>query len=64
MEDEALEILRAALSVEIQRPRNLAQAINERFAVLGGVDLPPSHGSRFNLPWTSANDCPRHPCHL
>jgi antitoxin FitA len=41
MEDEAREILRDALSTEIPRPRNLAQAIHERFAALGGVDLPP-----------------------
>ena len=40
MEDEARDILRSALSTEIPRPRNLAQAINERFGVLGGVDLP------------------------
>ena len=31
------DILRSALSTEIPRPRNLGQAINERF---GGVDLP------------------------
>jgi len=33
-------ILRSALSTEIPRPRNLGQAINERFGALGGVDLP------------------------
>ena len=31
MEDEARDILRSALSTEIPRPRNLGQAINERF---------------------------------
>ncbi|MBN9465839.1 MULTISPECIES: FitA-like ribbon-helix-helix domain-containing protein [Caulobacteraceae] len=41
MEDEARDILRSALSTEIPRPRNLGQAINERFGELGGVDLPP-----------------------
>jgi plasmid stability protein len=40
MEDEVRDILRAALSTEMPRPRDLGQAINERFAVLGGVDLP------------------------
>jgi plasmid stability protein len=40
MEDEARDILRSALSTEIPRPRNLGQAINERFGELGGVDLP------------------------
>lgn len=40
MEDEARDILRAALSTETPRPRNLGQAIHERFAALGGVDLP------------------------
>jgi antitoxin FitA len=40
MEDEARDILRSALSTEIPRPRNLGQAINERFVALGAVDLP------------------------
>jgi plasmid stability protein len=40
MEDEARDILRSALSTESPRPRNLGQAINERFGALGGVDLP------------------------
>ena len=40
MEDEARDILRSALSAEIPRPRNLGQAINERFGEQGGVDLP------------------------
>ncbi len=40
MEDEARDILRSALSTEIPRPRNLGQAIHERFGPLGGVDLP------------------------
>lgn len=41
MEDEVREILRAALSVQNHPPRNLADAIRERFHALGGVDLPP-----------------------
>lgn len=40
MEDEARDILRSALSTDEPRARNLAQAIHERFAALGGVDLP------------------------
>jgi plasmid stability protein len=40
MEDEARDILRSALSTEIPRPRDLGQAIHERFGPLGGVDLP------------------------
>jgi antitoxin FitA len=40
MEDEARDILRAALSTEIPRPRDLGQAIRARFAESGGVDLP------------------------
>lgn len=40
MEDEARDILRSALSTDEPRPRNLAQAIHERFGSLGGVDLP------------------------
>ncbi len=39
MEDEARDILRSALSTDEPRPRNLGQAINERFGALGGVDL-------------------------
>ena len=40
MEDEARDILRSALSTDDPRPRNLGQAIHERFGSLGGVDLP------------------------
>jgi len=40
MEDEARDILRSALSTEVPRPRNLGQAINERFRALDGVELP------------------------
>lgn len=40
MEDEARDILRSALSTEIPRPRSLGQAIHDRFAAIGGVDLP------------------------
>lgn len=40
MEDEARDILRAALSRESAAPANLADAIHNRFKPLGGVDLP------------------------
>jgi plasmid stability protein len=40
MEEEARDILRAALSAEPRRARDLGQAIRDRFAPLGGVDLP------------------------
>jgi plasmid stability protein len=39
MEDEARNILRAALARDTNVPRNLAQAIRERFEPLGGVEL-------------------------
>lgn len=40
MEEEARDILRAALNRESRHPTNLAAAIRARFAPLGGVDLP------------------------
>ena len=40
MEDEARNILRAALADGATTPRNLADAIRERFQPLGGIDLP------------------------
>jgi plasmid stability protein len=40
MEEEAREILRAALSTPVQT-ENLAEAIRRRFEPLGGVDLEP-----------------------
>jgi antitoxin FitA len=40
MEDEARDILRVALNREPAKPANLATAIRERFAPLGGVELP------------------------
>jgi plasmid stability protein len=42
MEEEARDILRSALSTELPPPRDLGQTIHERFAKLGGVDLPPA----------------------
>lgn len=39
MEEEARDILRAALSVEQAVPRDLAAAIRSRIEAVGGVDL-------------------------
>ena len=39
MEDEARNILRAALAEEVTAPRNLAETIRRRFKPLGGIDL-------------------------
>lgn len=48
MEEEARDILRAALSSEPMNPVSLGQVIHERFAALGGIDLPevPREASR------------------
>jgi len=40
IEDEARDILRSVLSQEAGGTVNLADAIRQRFAPLGGVDLP------------------------
>lgn len=50
MEDEARDILRSALSTEIPRPRNLAEAISERFGEFGGVDLPDAPREAIGAP--------------
>lgn len=39
MEEEARNILRAALAKDAAKPRNLALAIRQRFEPLGGVEL-------------------------
>jgi antitoxin FitA len=39
MEDEARNILRTAVAKDAATPRNLAQAIRNRFGPLGGVEL-------------------------
>ena len=39
MEEEARDILRAALSASATHPGNLAEAIRARFGPLGGADL-------------------------
>jgi plasmid stability protein len=40
MEEEAREILRAALSGRRAPARNLAESIRQRLAAVGGVELP------------------------
>ena len=40
MEQEAREILRAALTGKRGTERNMAESIRQRFATLGGVELP------------------------
>ena len=40
MEEEAREILRAALSQEEDGSQCLARRVNQRFAEVGGVELP------------------------
>ena len=40
MEEEARDILCAALSTELPAPRDLGLAIHRRFAKHGGIDLP------------------------
>ena len=39
MEDEARNILREALADDASTPRNLADAVRQRFQPLGGVEL-------------------------
>lgn len=39
MEEEARNILRAALAEQLARPANLAEVIRRRFQPFGGVDL-------------------------
>lgn len=60
MEEEARHILRAALAKETATPRNLAEAIRQRFQPLGGEELrlparepmrdPPKPGKQARTP--------------
>ncbi len=50
MEDEARNILRAALAGEATTPRNLADAIRARFQPLGGIDLQLPARERMRAP--------------
>lgn len=40
MEEEVRAILRAAVSTDDRQPRNLAEAVHNLFAPLGGIELP------------------------
>jgi antitoxin FitA len=45
MEEEARNILRAALAADGSTPRNLAEAMRQRFEPLGGIEIEaPSRG--------------------
>lgn len=50
MEDEARDILRAALSTEQARSRSLVEAIRARVAPLGGVALEPLPREEIRMP--------------
>jgi plasmid stability protein len=50
MEDEARNILRAALAKDATTPRNLAQTIRQRFQPLGGVELTPPERQPIRKP--------------
>lgn len=50
MEDEARNILRAALAKDATTPRNLAQTIRQRFEPLGGVELTPPERQPMRKP--------------
>jgi plasmid stability protein len=50
MEEEARDILRAALANSESPTKDLATAIRERFAPLGGVDLPEIGRSPIRTP--------------
>ncbi len=50
MEDEARNILRAALAKDATTPRNLAQTIRQRFEPLGGVELTPPERQPMRRP--------------
>jgi len=65
MEEEARDILRAALSTEASRPTNIAASIRARFAPLGGIDLAlePREAMRepFSTPMCFPKACARLP---
>jgi plasmid stability protein len=50
MEDEARDILRSALSTDEPRTRNLGEAIRQRFAAIGGVDIPETRREAIRQP--------------
>jgi antitoxin FitA len=52
MEAEVRSILRRALAVEAREPAHIVNAIRERFARLGGVDLEPVDREPLRAPPT------------
>ena len=50
MEEEARAILRNALAKGETAPRSLAKAIHQRFAKLGGLDLPAAQRDAIREP--------------
>jgi plasmid stability protein len=58
MEDEARNILGAAVNREPVRLGSLAASIRARFACLGGVELPPVPRAAMRAPQPSAHDPP------
>ena len=60
MEEEAREILRAALRASSPAKGNLAEAVRERFAQFGGVELELPRRDAMRRPLDLANDHPRH----
>ena len=50
MEEEARHILRAALTEERQPKTHIGEAIRQRFARLGGVDVPEVGGEPLRTP--------------
>ncbi|ACP22441.1 hypothetical protein NGR_b09880 (plasmid) [Sinorhizobium fredii NGR234] len=62
MEDEARDILRAALSTSERRPGNLAAAIRARIAPTGGIALEAPRGRLSARRRTFPGDHSRHQC--
>ncbi|MGK9166568.1 plasmid stabilization protein [Inquilinus limosus] len=56
IDEEALDILRSALSRETDAVGNLPDAIRQRFAPLGGVDLPNMPREAIRKPLALRND--------
>ncbi|WP_410842973.1 FitA-like ribbon-helix-helix domain-containing protein [Paraburkholderia sp.] len=62
MEDEARDILRAALSAEPIRGDSLVSSIRARIEPLGGLTWSCRSERSFAIQWTLANDRPGYQC--